>query len=100
MVIGGKGFDPKEDIEVDLVPDVPKISDLTPKLEDVGVNIVKGIEKTYDYLRTQMIGKEDKIVQAFTVGSLAVLAGLYMISRARRGELWVLQIHWKKLLIE
>lgn len=89
MVVGGKGFDPNQDIEVDLVPDIPKLSDLTPKLEDVGINIVKGIEKTYDYLRSQMTGKEDKIVQAFTVGSLSILAGIYMFNRARRGELWI-----------
>ena len=95
MVVGGKGFDYGADIDVDLeqsakdklLPDIPKISDLTPKLEDVGINIVKGIEKTYDYLRSQMTGKEDKIVQAFTVGSLSILAGIYMFNRARRGEL-------------
>lgn len=76
------------DIDVDILPSLDDIKDaIVPSLQDFGVDLIKGIENGYNYLRGQMVGKEDKIVTAFTVGSLSVLAGIFIFSRARKGVL-------------
>ena len=72
------------DIDVDLVP---SLDSLVPKIDQFGVSVVKGIENAYGYIRSRMVGKEDEIVQAFTVGTLSVLAGIYMYNRAKGGNL-------------
>jgi len=76
------------DIDIDLVPSLDDLKDsLVPKIDQFGVSVVKGIENAYGYIRSRMVGKEDEIVQAFTVGTLSILAGIYMYNRAKGGNL-------------
>ena len=85
VISGGKGWDPEAKIDVDL--SIPSILPKVPSISDIGVDIIKGIENGYGYIRTRMVGKEDEIVAAFTIGTLSVLAGIYIYQRAKKGEL-------------
>jgi len=85
VVGGGKGWDSEAEIDVDL--SIPSIIPKVPSISDIGVDIIKGIENGYGYIRSRMVGREDEMVQAFTVGTLSVLAGIYMYNRAKGGNL-------------
>jgi len=86
MVLGGKGLDLDFDLpDIDLIPDVPSISDLTPKLEDIGIKIVQAIENAYGYVREQVRGKEPDIIASITAGTLVILAGVMMYNQAKKG---------------
>jgi len=95
MVIGGGDFsltpggdsisEDLSNLDVDLTPDIPSLSDLTPKLEDVGVKIVQAIENAYGYVREQVRGKEPDIIASITAGTLIILAGVTIYHNAKKG---------------
>ena len=95
MVIGGDDFsltpgadsvsDDLSNLDVDLIPEVPSLSDLAPRLEDVGVKLIQAIENAYSYVRERIRGKEPDIIASITAGSLVVIAGIMMYNQAKKG---------------
>jgi len=48
-------------------------------VEGLGEAVVKGVDRTYDYVREKFIkGKEPDIIAGFTIGLLTLLTGVYV----------------------
>ena len=48
-------------------------------VEGVGEAVVKGVDRTYDYIRDKFIkGREPDIIAGFTIGMLTLLTGVYV----------------------
>lgn len=48
-------------------------------VEGLGEAVVKGVDRTYDYVRDKFIkGKEPDIIAGFTIGMLTILTGVYI----------------------
>jgi hypothetical protein len=48
-------------------------------VEGLGEAVVKGVDRTYDYVREKFIkGKEPDIIAGFTIGMLTLLTGVYV----------------------
>jgi hypothetical protein len=48
-------------------------------VEGIGEALVKGVDRTYDYIRDKFIkGREPDIIAGFTIGMLTLLTGVYI----------------------
>ena len=56
-------------------------------VEGFGVASIRGVERTYDYVKTRFIyGKEPDIIAGFTIGLLSVMTIVFVYNSVKRGE--------------
>ena len=56
-------------------------------IESFGVASIKGVERTYDYVKTRFIyGKEPDIIAGFTIGLLSIMTMVYVYNTVKKGE--------------
>ena len=78
---------PKELFDELIEEGVPFLEELAGELgalslqfvEGLGEAVVKGVDRTYDYIRDKFIkGREPDIIAGFTIGMLTLLTGVYV----------------------
>ena len=55
-------------------------------VEGLGTAVFKGAERTYDYLRGKLRGKEPDVIAGFTSAALVILAVVYVYQSAKAAQ--------------
>tara|TARA_Y100001937_G_C7081696_1_gene313296 strand:- start:726 stop:1112 length:387 start_codon:yes stop_codon:yes gene_type:complete len=55
-------------------------------VEGLGTAVFKGAERTYDYLRGKLRGKEPDVIAGFTSAALVILAVVYVYQSAKSAQ--------------